>query len=83
MLKFPGMPRTRENKPRRMLSGGLKFVTECDKYCGFGDTRQESFDAWKEARDTGLREDRAQQEVQLQEKERVSKGILDRMHRLQ
>ena len=51
-IRIPGIPRTRPNDPRRILSGGLKFVTECDKYVGFGDTRQESFEAWKEARDS-------------------------------
>lgn len=51
-VRIPGVPRTRPNNPPRVLSGGLKFVTECDQYFGFGDTRQESFQAWKEARDT-------------------------------
>lgn len=51
-IRLPGVPQTRENKPRRIGSGGLKYITECKEFFGFGDTRQESFTAWKEARDS-------------------------------
>jgi hypothetical protein len=68
-IQFKGMPRTRPNDPRRILSGGLKFVTECDTYCGFGDTRQESFAAWKEARDQAMKE----QSVEAEEVQNVQR----------
>jgi hypothetical protein len=49
-LRIKGLPSTRLNQPRRVGFGHLKYITECDKYFGFGETRQESFSAWKEAK---------------------------------
>lgn len=53
MIRFKGVPTTRVNKPRRVGFGHLKFITECGQYFGFGDTRQESFAAWQEAKRKG------------------------------
>lgn len=50
-LRIKGLPVTRLNKPRRAFFGNSKFITECAEFFGFGDTRQESFAAWKDARD--------------------------------
>lgn len=52
-LKIKGLPTTRLNQPRRVGFGHLKYITECDKYFGFGETRQESFQAWEEAKQKG------------------------------
>lgn len=49
-IRIPGVPKTRINQPRRVGFGHLKYITECDQYFGFGETRQESFKAWEEAR---------------------------------
>lgn len=57
MIRFPGIPQTRANNPRRVFFGNLKYITECGQFVGFGDTRQESFNAWKEARDKPTQSD--------------------------
>lgn len=49
-LRIKGLPVTRVNHPRRAFFGNAKYITECSEYFGFGDTRQESFSAWKEAK---------------------------------
>jgi len=55
-IRIKGLPTTRLNKPRRVGFGDLKYITECSEFFGFGDTRQESFQAWQEARKQAVKE---------------------------